>query len=320
MKNLPKNVVLGVFVLLAFCLGWVSHTSIAGKSEQVREDSNKYKYINSLLYVDNSSTVFKELNPLKDQVDKYINDQVREGKADRVSFYYRDLNSSKWTGVDPDEKFIPGSILKVATMMVYLDLSEDNPDILSQKLYYRKDPTEHQNYPPSVELPDGYYTVSELIDHSIIESDNAAALALSIPRLKEIEQFYKTLRLTLPPTQVADFMSARDISKIFRTLYSSTYLVESYSDQVLKFLTQTKFDKGLVAGVDNSVEVAHKFGEYSVYYPNNEKPPEYQLHDCGIVYVPSKPYFICVMTQGKNLSNLENVLADVSRMTYQFAK
>jgi len=42
-----------------------------------------------------------------------------------------------------------------------------------------------------------------------------------------------------------------------------------------------------------------------------------QLHDCGIVYAPEKPYLICVMISGRSLNAEADLLAEISRETWR---
>jgi hypothetical protein len=318
---------LGALVLMA--IGWGGHsfyisnrlTPIPANGTQVREDSGRYQFINPLLYIENASTTFHELDPLKEKYQETINSYIAQGLADKVSVYYRDLNSGIWTGVGEDELYVPGSILKVATLIVYLKIAEDDPNIFNQELPYDSTKNDDQYYAPQEQLETGNYKVTTLLGHSIIESDNAAYLALSLPIQKELAEFYKTLRIEVPATGPArDFRSPREISRIFRALYSSTYLSESYSEQALELMSKTTFTKGLVAGVAAGTPISHKFGEHSVFYLDPAKTPDYQLHDCGIIYYPSKPYFLCVMTKGKKFENLEQVISGLSKLTYSLVK
>jgi hypothetical protein len=315
-----KIIISGAIII--FCLGWFAPTLSrnVGRVTQVREDSLEFKFINPLLFVDNAKYTYEELNPLKKKLENYIDEQVRDLKLDRASVYYRDLNSGAWTGVGEDDKYVPGSMLKVAILMAYLRIAEEYPGIVNTKLFYKKDPGNRQNYLPSRELEEGYYTVSTLLGQTIIESDNASAIALATAQREEIDKLYSSLRLLNPPTKATDYMSPRDVSRIFRSLYSSTYLLDDYSEQALEFLTRTSFNKGLVAQLDSGISVAHKFGEHTVYYAGSDRKPDYQLHDCGIIYYPKKPYFLCVMTAGKNLSNLEKTIGDLSALTYSLVK
>jgi beta-lactamase class A len=313
-----------LLVLVMFVAGWTGHVIYSADSgssyvniSQIREDSAAYQYTNPLLYIENSDLEFKELNPLKEKVQDYLDDQIISGRVTAASYYFRDLNTGAWTGVRPDDKYVPASMLKVAVLMTYLRLAEDDPTIFDQSLYYKKNPNDRQNYPPSNKIEDGYYRINELLGQAIIESDNAASVALSLPVENEIASLYAALRFPPLPKKLVDFLSPKDVSKIFRSLYSSTYLLNSYSEQALKLLTQTKFNNGLVRGVKEGVVVSHKFGEHTTYYTDHTEP-DFQLHDCGIVYYPRRPYFICVMTKGKALADLEDTIAKSSKLTYSF--
>lgn len=79
----------------------------------------------------------------------------------------------------------------------------------------------------------------------------------------------------------------------------------------LRLLSRVAFRDGLVAGVPSAIPVSHKFGERGFLNEN-------QFHDCGIVYYPLTPYFICVMVSGKKLEPLIPIIADISRMTFKF--
>ena len=84
------------------------------------------------------------------------------------------------------------------------------------------------------------------------------------------------------------------------------------SEKALQILASADFHKGIVAGVPAGTIVAHKFGERA-FADNNIK----QLHDCGIVYSPSGPYLVCIMTRGASFEVLEDVIAGVSAILYK---
>jgi hypothetical protein len=62
------------------------------------------------------------------------------------------------------------------------------------------------------------------------------------------------------------------------------------------------------------VKVAHKYGERGIY--EDTQLTGIELHDCGIVYAPGSPYYLCVMTRGKDTSKLAKVIASISAAVY----
>jgi hypothetical protein len=44
---------------------------------------------------------------------------------------------------------------------------------------------------------------------------------------------------------------------------------------------------------------------------------EVQLHDCGIVYYPKRPYILCVMTRGEKMDVLPKVIKEISTEVYR---
>jgi hypothetical protein len=105
------------------------------------------------------------------------------------------------------------------------------------------------------------------------------------------------------------WISVRGNAALFRILYNATYLNKANSQAALQLLSISGFRKGLRAGVDPNTIVASKFGEREVGESS-------QLHDCGIVYHPSRPYIACIMTRGKNVADLTTSIKDISAIIY----
>ena len=59
------------------------------------------------------------------------------------------------------------------------------------------------------------------------------------------------------------------------------------------------------------------FGEHTQQYSDGNVLFS-DLHDCGIIYHPEHPYFLCVMTQGPSIEMLEGVIARISEKVFDF--
>lgn len=316
-----KYIYYALCVLVGFLLGlsiyFIYRHAEVSDVIQIREDSNEYTYINPLLFIDHSENV--EFKPLKKVLEDYVSYAEKSESVEDISVYFRELNSGHWTGVNENDLYTPSSMLKVALMISYFKEEEQRPDLLSQSLLYSwnsDDANEGQYYKPTHNLDDGYHTIDELIHAMIIDSDNVATLVLFRNNKEAFQSTYNIFRL--PPTalnEFSDYMSPKSYSVLFRSLYSSTYLSRADSEKSLELLTQTTFQVGLVAGVPEGTMVAHKFGEHTYGEEGGEQMRE--LHDCGIIYKSENPYFLCVMTKGREFSELEKVISDISKLVFE---
>jgi len=295
---------------------WYGHRTPIVSPQALRENSTEYKFVNPLLLTqNNSSTRSSQYEGLYSDVLDYIKKAQSTSQADRISVYVRDMNNGLWTGVNEDDIYAPGSMLKVPIMMGYLNKAEDVPSFLDEKYYYNPSVDEGQYFKPAKMLAQGTYPARDLIKNMIIESDNTATLILANAHPDVVTKVYDNLALPYPVAG-ADFMSPKQYASFWRVLYNGTYLSHDISEEALDLLSLTTFDDGLVAGLPKNTRIAHKFGEHTTVAPGTA--PIHELHDCGIVY-PDKtdPYFICVMTQGSDFPPLETIISDISKLVYK---
>jgi beta-lactamase class A len=319
MTRIPKRVLIGVSLAVLIFLGLLFlalHTDIfkgsQTQSTQVRVNLPEYKFINPLFFSDNTKSVSPYTNKIASLISQFIIDRKKEDSSvESISVYFRDLNTSQWTGVGEDTLYKPSSMLKALAMMAVFKMAEEDSRILNQQFLFTKRTSGGLYYEGKSDLKDGYYPLAQLVDVMIKNSDNDAFLAMvSDARINaEFNKIYGLFRL--PPegltTKGLDFMSPKSYATLFRILYNSTFFSWDISEQALSLLSETTFDKGLVAGVPPEIRVSHKFGE------NTD-----QLHDCGIIYYPKNPYLLCVMTKGKNLQSLESSISGISKIVYEY--
>lgn len=246
-----------------------------------------------------------------------------KGELSRYAVYVRDLDSGNWTGINENDSFDPASLLKVVVAIAAYKQSEVRPGYLSTPLVYTPALAQVNAQLPfaqPAELSIGQsYTVPYLIKKELVDSDNSAVYTLLDSLDPEVlDNVYNDLSIPQPNDASSEGykLTALEYSRFFRILYFGTLdLSWANSEQILKNLSQSTFTSGLVAGVPSSVPVAHKFGEHVNGMPG--APSSIELSDCGIIYLPNKPYFLCVMTEGKDQTSLTNVIAQISRFVYQ---
>lgn len=324
------------FLLGAF-IGWLLPINspftigeIAGnRGVLLRQSDASYKYIAPLLTCDiGTENSFPELQPIKSHLTNVINQEIGAGNVSSVSVYARSLIGARWFEIHGEEKYAPASLIKVFIMMAYYKADDDrgNTSELSRQLVFHASSNPTQNIPGEIipHLVSGQvYTVDQLLRQMIVYSDNDAMNTLvsgfDADTYKAFQTIFTDLQIPSPVTQTEDamnFMSADEYAMVFRVLYGSTYLSRFYSEKALALLADAQYKDGLVAGVPGSTVVSHKFGVRSIPAAQNGGVVGAELHDCGIVYYPSHPYLLCVMTRGTDFGKLQNVIQNVSHEAY----
>ncbi|MFZ2522631.1 MAG: serine hydrolase [Minisyncoccia bacterium] len=264
------------------------------------------------------------LTNLQAKLEVKINDIKKTNKAKRVSVFVRDLNTSRFMGINDGETYYMASLLKTPVLIGGFKLAEVEPKILDQEIVYTGKPNlySEQVIKADENLKVGEtYNIKELMRRSIIYSDNTAAQLLYdyFPEgfLDRIMQAIG-IQITKPTSETENLMTARSYANIFRILFNASYLTKEYSNEALSIMTGTTFNKGATAKLPKDVLVAHKFAERTVIDPTNKSVAQKQFHECGIVYNKdsSEPYSFCILTEGSDYLDLEEVVSDISLIIY----
>jgi len=99
----------------------------------VRENNFGYKFIYPLLtYNFNEALPFTEDMTLKDRVNSYIQTQYQDHNIENVVFYFKNLLTNQWSGVNEDMQFHPASMMKVLIMIGYYRQAQLDPMLMSR--------------------------------------------------------------------------------------------------------------------------------------------------------------------------------------------
>ncbi len=265
-----------------------------------------------------------EKEPLKSaEYDQLLNALLQKTeewkKAGDISFvtiFFRDLQAGNLFNIHAYEHFAPASLLKVPVMIALLKYAETHPKILDEEIQMGEKLPSGANLtdPEQTLVPHETYTIREMLRRMIVYSDNTSKEVLR-SRLEALspgimDQTFVDLGIALQNPDGSPYITIRSYAAMFRSLYNASYLDRVMSEEALNLLTQAEFTQGIDAGVPTGVQVAHKFGYLNV------SPQEQQLHDCGIVYFPEKPYLLCVMTRGKDPRTIADVIGEISKAVF----
>jgi len=244
---------------------------------------------------------------------KVLRSQV-EPYGDNFGFYFEYLPTGTSIGVNEKNEFYAASLFKVPVIMAYyryLNRIKSDED-LDKEINVEKDDIDSQ-FGSLWKLGEGSkIKTSEAIRLALEESDNTAAKLIARRIMEEdFNNVYEGLDIELQTASGGAVLTAKNYTSILKALYFSAVLEKDDSNQILNYLTQSEFNNKLVAGIPQNVKVAHKIGEY-----RDEKGDRAYM-DCGIVYVPKRPYTLCMVSiSDEKIANER--MSKLSKTIYDF--
>jgi beta-lactamase class A len=291
--------------------------------QNIRDVDRNFSYINPLLGVISApATDIGMYTDIKDDISDYLEEEKKEGGLYDYSFYFKDLTSPMWYGINEDASFAPASLFKLPIAIVAYRQGEADPSFLNKVLVYTQVMKDANtavtgNEVSSLVVGRGY-SVEELVKIMLELSDNGAKdLLSSALEPKYVSELFDVMSLVDPMSSRSYEISSRKYALFLRLLYNGSYLHSRHSEYLLSILAKSAFKDGLVAGVPKDTVVAHKFGTYETQESIEGNITNVSiLHDCGIVYHEETPYVICFMTKGKDIPTLLKIISHVSKMVY----
>jgi beta-lactamase class A len=284
-------------------------------------NTSKYPLLAKRLFVANPSDLIINFTPLRSELRTYVGD-----KKERIGIYFEYLPTGTSINISGNEEFYRASLVKLPGVMRAMKLIEEGKlkesDSLEVKSY-------HINtfFDGETKLsPGDKKTIGELIQLSLRESNNTAYEVLYeringdiLKKEKADEQViddvYDFLDVNRSESDQSLFISPKSYSSILKSLYFSAYLSYENSSRILSYLTESTFNEWLPKPIPaDRVQVAHKFGVFDLSEPANYKVNS----DCGIVYLPQRPYALCVMVQHQTGHEIGTHVREISRLVYDY--
>ncbi len=286
------------------------------KQSIIRDINDSFPLTNPILDCENNFSG-EGLVVQSKSINEKVSDLKKEYSLEHISLYFRDMNNGPWIGINEKEEFSPASLLKVPVMIAFLREAEDNPSILNKNVTildkdFNKFLTPNIVFDHLLEIGKSY-TLTEVAKSMIQKSDNTGVIVLlNNIKLSYLKGVFDSIGVPFKDTSTEVPVRVKDYAGFFRVLYNSSYLNRDMSEMALQMLSEGMYMNGLRKGVPSEIVIAHKFGERTIDGNENNT----QLHDCGIIYYPEKPYLLCIMTRGNNFKDQEKVIEELSRFIY----
>ena len=242
-----------------------------------------------------SLSSLSEINPFKEQlivvgnkgskvdVEKLENIkkefvELTDNYSGIYAFYIYDLNGDYFYGSCYQEKMQAASLIKLP--VIYLTYKESQDGNLNLEEYRPLLEAMGQRSDNEAYQKMAFVLGNEKINKAIID------LGMSKTSFKD--------NITTP----------EDIGIFFKKLYKGELLNKENTEEFLKFLTDTSFEKWLRPGIPASIKLSHKYGRET-----------HSVSDAGVVF-GDKPFVIVIMTDGVIESEADEVFSELTKILY----
>jgi beta-lactamase class A len=227
--------------------------------------------------------------------------------------YFEYLPTGTSIGVNSTDEFHAASLFKTPIVMAYYHTRERLGKTDDPIITLKPEDLDSQ-FGNLWQKGAGYQLkASEAVRLALEESDNTAAKSL-VPYVGSVdfEAVYQGLDIDLTVDKDGAVLTPKSYASIFKALYFSSVLSKDSSQEILNYLAHSKFPDKLAAGVPSNITIAHKIGDFVEKNGNGEA-----FMDCGIVYIPRRPYLLCMVSKTDEQTARER-MQDISKMIYDF--
>jgi beta-lactamase class A len=254
-----------------------------------------------------------DFSPLKNELTDLINKFKLSGEITSASVYVREFGQARWMVINENEKYSPGSLLKVPELIAFCKMNELKPGFFDKSVAYKTKTETHRNITfksKHIELGQSY-TIRELLKYMIVYSDNDATMLLNeLMDRKIFNRVFTDLGLHAPDYTSNDYpITTAEFSLFLKELYNSTYLNTVHSEFCMNLMSQSDYVDGLVSGLPQNCVAVHKFGEGGFSNAPN-------FNESAIVYCNNKAYLLTVMSKGTDLTKMPGFVREVSKLVY----
>ncbi|WP_162128103.1 serine hydrolase [Flavobacterium phycosphaerae] len=317
-----SSIIISLFVSIGI-YWWISRKDSATLAINSAKKTCEYnikritglKFVKPILWVDENCES-DNLVSTKLKITEIIEKYKQTSGLTTASIYLR--ANGEWTVVNEEDKYEPGSLFKVPVLITILKMEEEHPGFLNKSITYVNKIETGKNiaYTSKVIQLGQTYTVKELLTYMIKYSDNAATILLENNMdNKVLQKLFADVGVEVPNLYADKYhFTVRDYSLFMRIIFNAGYLTIKNSEYAAELLSECDFKDGIMKGIPANTKIAHKFGE-------SGNPIEKQLHESAVIYLDNGAgYLLTVMTKGKDLKKLSELIGEISRTVYEDVK
>lgn len=279
----------------------------ATKKGKTNNNTVSYQYLAPRLFGEETNDLIINFTQLREVMKNRFSE-----KKLNLGIYFEYLPTGSSIGVNDQMEVEIGSLGKVPAVMAVYKNIEEGKLTLDTQLTLKEQDLDKQFGTLWQKGVGTKLSVADAIHLALIDSDNTAINAI-LDKINQETQDAVFDELDLPKETdgLYPIMSPKSYASVFRNLYLSSYLMDQHSNDILELLTKTNFTDKIPAGLPLSVKTAHKIGVFAQSNGNNI------YNDCGIIYVPERPYILCIMASADENTARTEMIA-YSKMVYSY--
>lgn len=236
---------------------------------------------------------------------------IHTALADRESHYsvvVKELTHGSGATLNADRVFYSASLFKLAVMYEAYRQAETGDLRMSTQLTVTKEAlAEDEGTLAKVQIKEGdKISIGRLVELMIIFSDNTSSVLLrDVLGRPRIDQTMRSLGMSVTSVTTPELpTTATDMAILMDAIATGRGVSKAASKKMTEMLSQQSVRGRIPAGVPASVTVANKTGTW-----------ENAGHDVAIVYAPTGPYLLTVLS---DLTVRDDIIADLSRRVYAY--
>lgn len=270
--------------------------------------SAQYPFLSKRIFAENQNDILINFIPLRTAMREYVSKQNNQ-----IGVYFEYLPSGSSIGANDNLEVALASLIKTPLVMGVYRQIEQGKVKKDDTLTIKKEELDPKFGDLWKKGAGTRLTVEEAINYTLIKSDNTAANTLaSIVPTTTIDNVFDSLDISTNKEGEITVISPKSYSSIFRSLYLSSYLKRDSSNEILNILTRTDFHDMITAGIPDTVKVSHKVGIF-----NSATNTHRGYSDCGIIYIPQRPYLLCIMAK-TDKEQTKKHMQHLSKMVYGY--
>ena len=227
------------------------------------------------------------MNDLVNEIEKLIWDL-----NENISILIKDLSSeNEIYNLNSTEKLVSASTIKVPIMLaIFEEVKSGKVNLNDTILVTQNDILDDTEI---FENGENYYSINELINWMIIESDNTASNVLL--KYFGIEN-------------INNYMSQKDMLNIFTLLFSKKILNNELCEKAINILYNQRCQNQIMRYIFEPVKYAHKTGSL-----------DYLSHDVGVMNIKDKLFYIGISVwNSSDKDGDKKLIGNIGKIIYYY--